>query len=57
LPHERVDAAGAVRRCDVLGTWLPANLLRTYLSVKRAELAEVAELPLDDLYERYAHAY
>jgi hypothetical protein len=41
----------------VLSTWLPADLLRTYLSLKHAELAEVAQLSPDDLYERYAHAY
>jgi glutamine synthetase len=35
----------------------PADLLCIYLSLKRAELAEVAQLSPDDLYERYAHAY
>jgi hypothetical protein len=41
----------------VLSTWVPADLLSTYLSLKRAELSEVAQLSPDDLYERYAHAY
>ncbi len=41
----------------MLSTWLPADLLRTYLSVKRADLADVAQLSPDDLYTRYAHAY
>lgn len=57
FPQSLDEALSALERDPVLSTWLPPDLLGTYLSVKRAELAEVAQLPPDDLYERYAHAY
>jgi len=57
FPQSLDDALSALDRDPVLSTWLPADLLRTYLSLKHAELAEVAQLSPDDLYERHAHAY
>jgi glutamine synthetase len=57
FPQSLAEALSTLERDPVLSTWLPADLLRTYLSVKRAELAEVAQLSPDDLYARYAHAY
>jgi glutamine synthetase len=57
FPQSLDEALSALERDPELNTWLPADLLSTYLSVKRAELAEVAQLSLDDLYERYAYAY
>jgi hypothetical protein len=38
-------------------SWLPADLLRTYLSVKRSEISAVADLPADQVQARYARAY
>ena len=57
FPQSLDEALSALERDPVLSTWLPADLLRTYLSVKRADLADVAQLSPDDLYARYAHAY
>lgn len=57
FPQSLDEALSALERDEVLSTWLPADLLRTYLSVKRAELADVGQLSADDLYARYAHAY
>ena len=57
FPQSLDEALSALERDPVLSTWLPADLLRTYLSVKRAEIADVAQLSPDDLYARYAHAY
>ena len=57
FPQSLDEALSALERDPVLSTWLPADLLATYLSAKRAELADVAQLPADDLYERYAHVY
>ena len=57
FPQSLDEAVSALERDAVLSTWLPADLLHTYLSVKHAEIAEVAHLSPDDLYERYAHAH
>ena len=57
FPQSLDEALSALESDPVLSTWLPADLLRTYLSLKRAEIADVAQLPPDDLYVRYAHAY
>jgi len=57
FPQSIDEALSTLERDPVLSTWLPADLLRTYLSLKHAELAEVAQLSPDDLYERYAAAY
>lgn len=57
FPQSLNQALSALERDPVLSTWLPADLLSTYLSLKRAELADVPQRPTDDLYERYAQAY
>lgn len=57
FPQSLDQALSALERDPVLSTWLPADLLSTYLSLKRAELADVPQRPTDDLYERYAQAY
>jgi glutamine synthetase len=57
FPQSLDEALSALERDPVLSTWLPPDLLHTYFSIKRAELAEVAQLPPDDLFTRYAHAY
>ncbi len=57
FPQSLDEALSALERDAALRTWLPADLLHTYLSLKHAELAEVAQLSTDDLYTRYAHAY
>jgi glutamine synthetase len=57
FPQSLGEALSALERDAVLSTWLPADLLRIYLSVKDAEQADVAQLSSDDLYERHAHAY
>ena len=57
FPQSLDEALSALERDPVLSTWLPADLLRIYLSVKLAELTDAAQLSPDDLYERYGHAY
>jgi glutamine synthetase len=57
FPASLPDALSALEQDKVMSSWLPADLLRTYLSVKRSELSAVAELPADRVDARYARAY
>jgi glutamine synthetase len=57
FPQGLDEALSALERDAVLSAWLPAELLRTYLSVKCAEIDDLAQLSAEDLHERYAHAY
>jgi glutamine synthetase len=51
------DALSALEHDGVMSSWLPDELLRTYLSVKRSEISAMAELPADQVDARYARAY
>jgi glutamine synthetase len=57
FPRSLDEALSALERDAKLNTWFPADLLCTYLSLKRAEIDHVADLVADNLYTRYAHAY
>jgi glutamine synthetase len=57
FPGNLHDALSALEQDEVMSSWLPSDLLRTYLSVKRSEIAAVAELPADQVAARYARAY
>ena len=57
FPASLPDALSALEQDKVMSSWLPADLLRTYLSVKRSEISAVAELPADRVDARYARAY
>jgi glutamine synthetase len=51
------DALSALERDGVMNSWLPDDLLRTYLSVKRSEISAMTELPADQVDTRYFRAY
>jgi glutamine synthetase len=57
FPESLQDALSALEQDEVMRSWLPADLLRTYLSVKRSEISAVAGLPADQVHARYARAY
>ena len=57
FPRSLQDALSALEQDEVMSSWLPADLLRTYLSVKRSEISAVAGLPADQVHARYARAY
>jgi glutamine synthetase len=57
FPGNLHDALSALEQDEVMSSWLPSDLLRTYLSVKRSEIAAVGELPADQVHARYARAY
>jgi glutamine synthetase len=57
FPECLQDALSALERDVVMSSWLPADLLRTYLSVKRSEIAAMAGLPAEQVHARYARAY
>jgi glutamine synthetase len=57
FPGSLPEALSALEQDEVMRSWLPADLLRTYLSVKRSEISAVAELPADEVQARYARAY
>ena len=57
LPHDLDEALSALEKDELMSSWLPADLLRTYLSVKRAEIDEVAHAPVEERHARYARAY
>jgi glutamine synthetase len=57
FPECLQDAVLALEHDVVMSSWLPDELLRTYLSVKRSEIAAMAELPADQVDARYARAY
>jgi hypothetical protein len=56
FPARLQDTLSALEQDEVMSSWLPADLLRTCLSVKRSELSAVAELPADRVDARYARA-
>jgi glutamine synthetase len=51
------DALSALERDVVMTSWLPEDLLDTYLSVKRSEIAAMAGLSAEQVHARYARAY
>jgi glutamine synthetase len=57
LPSSLGDALRALEQDAVARGWLPSLMYEAYVSVKRAELAAVAELELEDICRRYADAY
>jgi glutamine synthetase len=57
FPECLEDALLALERDAVMSSWLSEDLLGTYLSVKRSEIAAVAGLPDGQVHERYARAY
>ena len=57
FPGSLQDALSALEQDEVMSSWLPSDLLRMYLSVKRSEISAVAELPADQGHARYARAY
>jgi len=57
FPESLEQALSALERDPVMNAWLPADLLGTYLSVKRAEISEMAQLSTDDMHARYFRAY
>jgi glutamine synthetase len=57
FPQCLQEALSALERDGVMNSWPPEDLLRTYLSVKRSEIAAMAELPADQVNARYASAY
>jgi glutamine synthetase len=57
FPGSLPEALSALEQDEVMRSWLPADLLRTYLSVKRSEISAVADLPADQVQARYARAY
>jgi glutamine synthetase len=57
FPGSLQDALSALEQDEVMSSWLSADLLSTYLSVKRSEISAVAELPADQVHARYACAY
>jgi len=57
LPGSLAEALTALEQDAEARDWLGAPLLEAYLSVKRAELAETAELSLEELCARYALIY
>jgi glutamine synthetase len=57
FPGSLQDALSALEQDEVMSSWLPSDLLRTYLSVKRSEISTMAELSADQVHARYARAY
>jgi glutamine synthetase len=57
LPGSLEDALGALSGDEDARGWLGPLLYDAYVSVKQAELAVTAELPLQDRCRRYALAY
>jgi glutamine synthetase len=57
FPASLPEALAALEQDEVMRSWLPADLLCTYLSVKRSEISAVADLPADQVQDRYARAY
>jgi glutamine synthetase len=57
LPASLDEALVALEEDSVMSSWLPADLLRTYLSMKRAEISVMSKVPADEVHARYAEAY
>ena len=57
LPGSLAEALAALEGDRIASGWLGPLLLEAYLSVKRAELAETAELSLEEACARYALVY
>jgi len=57
LPRTLAEALGALEADQAARGWLGPPLLEAYLSVKRAELAETAELSIEEACARYALVY
>ncbi len=57
LPASLEDGLDALAQDDTAREWLSPLLYDAYVSVKRAELAAVADLDLDERCRRYAAAY
>jgi glutamine synthetase len=57
LPAALEDSLQALAQDDTARTWMPTLLYDGYVSLKRAELAAVADMDLAQRCRRYAHAY
>jgi glutamine synthetase len=57
LPGSLEQALVALEDDGAARAWLPDALLETYLTVKRAELAAVAGLEVEEVCRRYSHVY
>jgi glutamine synthetase len=57
LPRSLDEALHALEEDEVAHGWMGPLLHEAYASVKRAEIATVAELPLAEVCERYAAVY
>ena len=57
LPASLEDSLQALAQDDTARAWMPALLYDGYVSLKRAELAAVADMDLAQRCRRYAHAY
>ncbi len=57
LPASLEDSLQALAQDDTARAWMPALLYDGYTSLKRAELAAVADMDLAQRCRRYAHAY
>lgn len=57
LPATLDEALDALTASEEVCSWLPEELLETFLLVKRAELEHVRQLSDEDRYNEYAAAY
>ncbi|MHB1434493.1 MAG: type I glutamate--ammonia ligase [Streptosporangiaceae bacterium] len=57
FPRSLEEALAALDHDQVMSEWMPADMKRTYLSVKNSEAAGMRELSDDEVHARYARAY